>query len=167
MANSSNRLYQMVSEPLTADLDHWLKHREVIRRRSAGQNVAEIAAEMGEPERTVYRWIAEATQAVRAENRSFVQEMFLISFHRLERLYEIIEKRLAKMATDDALFSRDVFRAAIDVIDRQSKLLGLDRNKVGSKGRDEFLDGASDADLVAEADRLGIRLPEKFRGPKA
>lgn len=146
-------------DPLLDELDHWLKHREVVKLRSAGLTVREISEQMGAPQRTVYRWIAEAANAIRRENRSFTQEMFLAHVYRLERLYQIVQQRI-----DEAGFSRDAVRAAIDILDRQSKLLDLDRSK-SYRGRNDWMDDAKDEELIAEARRLGLHVPEKFDVP--
>lgn len=151
-------LKDVTGDPLVDELDHWLKHKEVIRRRAAGMGVEQIAVEMGVERRTIYRWIAEAANAIRSENKSFTQEQFLINYHRLERLYELIEQKLVEVG-----FQRDVFRAAIDILDRQSRMLGLDR---GGPSRGQWLETASNDDLVAEARRLGIKIPDNFQVPR-
>lgn len=135
-------------------LDHEIKLKLVIRLRSEGKSSYQIGELLGVPDRTVRNWLNEATTMVRATNREFINEMFAIHQHRLEALYQEVVKKLAEH------FSTDLVKTAILLLDRQSKLLGLDSQR--TRLNNDWLEQATDDELIAEAKRLGVPIPQSF-----
>jgi hypothetical protein len=152
-----------VPAPRQADpvrhLDHEIRLKLVIRLRSEGKSSYEIGQTLGVPDRTVRNWLSEASQQVRAENRQFTSEMFTIHQHRCESLYAMVRKRLE----DPISFTTDLVKVALAILDRQSRLLGLDRTKnAGRTNSNDWLENASTEELVQAARDAGIPVPESF-----
>lgn len=134
----------------------------VIKARALGKTSQEIADEEGIHPSSVDTLVREAAAEVRAKTNDFVEERFAMHDARYEYLYKIVQKKLDDASLADLHAFAGLVRAAISVLERQSKLWGLDRAKPdGGKGRN-WLDDASPAQLVKMAGEMGLTLPDKF-----
>lgn len=134
----------------------------VISLRAAGVPAKEIADSLGLSVPRVYQYLAEATTAARERNVDLVEEMFLLHQERLERLFRLAQAHIDKCET----FDDRAFRVAILILERQARLLGLDKTpeKPGGKsGGYDWLENSTKEELIAEAERRGLRVPEKFK----
>jgi hypothetical protein len=129
----------------------------VIRLRAEGKSTIQIGEKLGVPDRTVRNWLAEASAELRAENRAFAAEMFTIHQQRCEDLYARVRKKLKNQ------FSIDLVKVALLILDRQSRLLGLDRAGRGNTPMsNDWLENATTQELIDRAKELGVPVPEKF-----
>jgi transposase-like protein len=147
------------------NLDYWVVCDQIVEKRSRGVSVAEIAVELGMTTPTIHRFMAKAAERARDSVRQRVEEAFLLSDVRLENLYRVIQDRIDTMVAD-GVFDDKVIRAAVLVLERQSKLLDLDRAKRGSAGAasragmNEWVETASFEELYKVAtETYGITLP--------
>lgn len=145
-------------------LDHAEGVEEILRRRAAGELYPAIAAALGYSERHVHRLISEAAERCRRDNAALVAKRFLEHDRRCEHLYDVCLRRIqAQIEAGD--FDDRVIRAAVTVLDRQARLLGLDASKRvggGGDGPNAWLDKAPLSDVVREAKILGLELPKEF-----
>lgn len=146
-------------------------HARVIDLRSQGLSVPKIVkrlAKEGTPlvAVTVYQLINEYAQSVRESILELGTNRFAEADARLEYLYRQVVRRLRKAAVapecDDAKYAA-LIRAALAVLERQARLLGLDKTKErGGTGNSDWLEGKTPAQLVQLAGQWGIQLPERF-----
>lgn len=127
-----------------------------------GKMQSAMARELGVSIPTVARIVKELADEARRRNRERVEEAMMAQDVRLERLYRYCIDRIEKAEG----FDRDAIRLAILVCERQAKLLGLDKVKApgGPQGRDWMTD-MPDSELIREAKRLNIKIPERFLAP--
>lgn len=125
---------------------------------AAGKSQATMARETGTSVPTVARIVKELADEARRRNRERVEEAMMAQDVRLERLYKYCIDRI-----ETALgFDRDAIRLAILVCERQAKLLGLDRVKTGGPQGRDWLTSMPDSELIREAERLNIKIPQRF-----
>jgi hypothetical protein len=137
---------------------------QIVSLRASGKSATDIAEAIGCDVRTVYRSIKDEAEKVRAGTAELVSSMFMLHQERLERLWAKAQERID--ALEDTASSADfchAVRAAIMILERQARLLGLDREKAGGRGAAaDWLDTASEAELRVTAERYGLRIPEKL-----
>jgi hypothetical protein len=134
----------------------------VLRMRAKGVPYSEIAEQTGMDVRSVRRLVQDEVQRVRAELAEDVAEMFVLHNERLEALYRITRTHIDNMA----VFDDRPIKVALLILERQSRLLGLDKDAKPGRGNTyDWLENATPTDLIAEAERRGIRIPEKFKLP--
>lgn len=141
---------------------------KVIALRQKGKTRAEIAKELDLTMTAVNAAIETTIVELRDGAPLLVEEMYHLHHERLEQLYAIVQKRIDAMVE----FDSDVFKIALSILERQSKLHGLDKanakqkTKVGKTSRDsDWLDNATPSELIYEAESYGLTVPEKFKLP--
>lgn len=142
-------------------LDRELMIKRVIALRSEGKSTDQIATVLDMPARTVRNWLSEATAEIKADNRDFLAEKFAIHNHRCEWLYQRVMKELKER------FSTDLIKTLLLILDRQARLLGLDKSGQARKDINAWIESATDEQLIAEAKKYNIPIPEKFDAEKA
>lgn len=164
----------------TPSFDPMTEYR-VIQMKMDGASNNTIAAVMGLSLDSVVRIVAIAAKEAKAQRREIVDEKFMLSLLRLEKLHEKISERLNRYMDDwskdgvvPVLYHDEVMDAvklllAINV--RLANLLGLDANKTSSatKARDvhEWMNdpNVSEERLLESARRMGLRVPKAFDAP--
>jgi DNA-binding CsgD family transcriptional regulator len=121
--------------------------------RAKGKSASAIAAEMRLPTSDVSSRLSKMAAKVRASSRAQADEAFAVAGMREEELWEVaiqprIDELRALAAAGKPTFDRDLVGAAIKLMERQSKRLGLDSKPAVD---DSFLQGAPHADLVEVA----------------
>lgn len=143
-------------------LDDAEKTREVFDLRRDGLDAVEIAVRLGCGVQHVHRIMRTAVDRMRADEQTLIRERFFTHDARLEWLY----KRLVEQINASPCFDEKLVRAAVTVLDRQARLLGLDRAKIQQVPESQaWLDKATPEELVRMAEERGLKLPEKFRLP--
>jgi hypothetical protein len=144
------------------NFEYWAMRQDVMERRARGESHESIAKDLGVQVRAVHRWIKEVVDEVRLRSVDYAEEMFVIHSNRLESLYQRVQKYIDEMV----LFDEKMFRIAVLVLERQSKLLGLDKagKPVGADAY-EWLKNATPDQLIQHAKDMGLRVPEKFSVP--
>ena len=142
------------------NIDHHQEKADILRMRSGGLSMVEIAEQTGLSLATVMRRLKEIADDTRDRHVEIADEMFAVHQARLEALYRKINERIAQLE----VFDDRVFRAAVMVLERQAKLLGLDREKrdTGRAGQNDWIESATADEVVRRAKELGINVPEKF-----
>lgn len=146
-------------------------HTRIIELRAQGVSVPKIVEQLAKDDtplayNTVYQIVREYANAVRDEALQRGEERFAEHDARYEYLYGQIQRRLARAAEndeyDDGKFAALV-RAAVAVLDRQARLLGIDKVKTpNSPAQHDWLDRATPGQLVELAQKFELKLPEKF-----
>lgn len=150
-----------------ADPEKALDHAELIETileyRGEGKSVKEISELTGYSKRHVIRLIAEAAERARKENANLVARRFMEHDLRCEYLLALCSRRLKQLA-DLGDFDEKAVRAAVAVMDRHARLLGLDtiKRKGGRPGENDWIDNAPIKDVLAEAKALGLEIPAAF-----
>lgn len=138
---------------------------EILRLRAAGHTYSQIAQQTGVEERQAKRAVRDTVLAVRADLSDDVAEMFLLHHERLENLFRIVRERIENQPA----FDDRPFKLAITILERQARLWALDRTGPAGNGKDkgtyDWLQNATPSDLIAEAERYGIKVPERFKLP--
>lgn len=137
---------------------------EVLRLRVVGYNSAQIGERLdkllGGPisRRQVDRILKSIAEEQREENFEYYEQMQSVQVARLEWLYSICARRMEEAGVDDKLI-----RAAVMVLDRQAKLLGLDARgpmaAAGSSRDEDWIKKAPIADVIKLGESLGMKLP--------
>lgn len=158
----------MSNGPAFADPDKLLAWHEQVHKlleyRAQGLNTKQAAEKVGVSPQHAAKLIADAVAHVRENTDNLVQQRILEHDAKLEWMYNECAKQMQRLAELNA-FDDKVLRAAVSILDRQAKLWGLDKAKQGTGGssRLDWLDTASSAALMAEAERYGIKIPEPFK----
>lgn len=140
---------------------------KVMSLRMKGKTREEIAKELDLSVRSVDQAINTTITELRDAAPLIVEEMFSVHQLRLEALYQIVQKKIDEMLD----FDERLFKVALSILERQSKLLGLDRDKVKTKTSradryhetTDWLEDATPSELIHEAESYGITVPEKFK----
>lgn len=134
----------------------------ILDGRAEGKPIEKIADEIGISRTHAFRLMQGAIADARVENSLRVQQRAYEHDLRCELLYSLaIEHAIRVSKAGD--FSPDAVRLALSVLERQAKLWGLDRKtEKGKNGMADWSDKASLDDLIREAKRLGVTVPEKF-----
>lgn len=135
----------------------------LLSARGSGKTMVEAAALAGCSLRHAERLLAEMGEKMRKRNDARVSRRFLEHDARCEHLYSLVVAEINKQAAAGA-FDEKLIRAAVTVLDRQARLLGLDAVKSTDKrhGPNEWAEEAPLKDVMAEAKRLGLVLPTGF-----
>lgn len=142
--------------------------QKVLDLLAEGKTHVEIAKLLGLSVRQVATRVREVVAEARENARDHVNLRFTQHDERLEYLYKMCLKRINAMnlrqnADDEWGFDDKAVRAAVAVLDRQARLLGLDRTvNTGGQNFNSWLDNQSGADLERLAVQYGIDLPKKF-----
>lgn len=141
----------------------------VIQMRNKGLTRAQIATACDLTLSQVNQAIETTILELRDGAPLLVEEMYHVHHERLEALFQLVQSKIDKMDPD--VFDLDLFKAALSILERQAKLHGLDHDKknqkktrVGATDRgDDWLDNATPAELIHEAESYGLNVPEKFK----
>lgn len=135
--------------------------------RRVGFSRQEIATAMGLDISTVERLLSKVLKELQVANASRAEEAYQLQDMRLEELYRRVHELIVKAeGFDDRLF-----KTAITILERQAKLLGLDKTTRSSPvklaARDQkWMDEATPSELVAEVESYGIEVPARFKLPQ-
>lgn len=156
----------MTREETEDKLEHAEKLRTILDMRAEGRPWPEIAVRLGVSERTCHRVISDAAEQSNARNQSLVDEMRLTHNERCEFLYRRVVEKLNEQFKEGVLDEK-LLRAAVLVMDRQARLLGLDAVKIkGVSGRNDWVDELPLSKVISEAERFGIQVPKELRTPQ-
>lgn len=147
---------------------------EILRLRSVGYRPADIGdllgVEYGGPigRRMVEKILRDAAEEYRAENQATIARASLEQNERLEWLYSVCARWIewTRVAEDGVLLPPDekIIRAAVSILDRQARLLGLDVKTSmgpGASGQDWFA-SAPIQEVIKRGEQLGFIMPVKF-----
>ncbi len=131
---------------------------EVIRLRSQlRMRPPTIAQNMGLSVLSVNTIIKNYVAKVRAGITELIEQRAVEQDETIEYLLAEVLKVLAKG------YDKDAIKCAIMLLERQAKLHGFDKASVKAGMHDkDWIEEASDAELVDYAKTMGLRLPESF-----
>jgi hypothetical protein len=138
---------------------------KVVKAIVAGKSYAEAAALADLDVRHIHRILAAYAAEVRNRVVDRCHEAFAVQDARLEAMYAHAQKKMDALPADatPSEFCACV-KAIVLIFERQARLLGIDREKtVGGGQKVDWLDGASEAELVKWAEKRGLPVPEKFK----
>lgn len=139
-----------------------LLEHQVLMLRMEGHEPREVALRLGVKYGDVLSIMARLTKNVREENAGLAEELFMLSNMRLERLWRWVQSHLDKMET----FDDKLVRAAVQVLDRQARMNGLDKQtRPGGQPTDDWVDAATPAEMDAYLRRNGFSIPDHVQVP--
>lgn len=156
--------------PPTTEATIAAQTQQVLDWLAEGKTNIEIAGILNLPVKVVATRVREVVAEARADARAHVQKRFTQHDERLEFLYKCCLKRINAMnlrqnanPNNEWGFDEKAVRAAVCVLERQARLLGIDKNvSVGGPNFNGWLDNQSGADLERLALSYGIDLPKPF-----
>jgi len=152
---------------MKSDLGEYLDLERMLRLYAMGYGSTAIARELAVSHETVQKAIRKAAEEARERNAELVEERFLQQDQGLLRLYRHCMDRIETAAAAGE-YDKEAVKGIIMVMDRQAKLLGMDKAKAtGAKNLYGWLDTASETELNEAAERYGIALPKPFGAPHA
>ncbi len=131
----------------------------IVEMKAQGHTHKEIAAELGIPVRTVADRLKDAAMDARRRVAEVAEERAAMQDARVEWL---IQKVSEMIRTDGAVFDEKKWKVAIQLLERQAKLFGIDRAKDAGDRAGDWLSSATEQTLRDEAEKLGLKIPEKF-----
>lgn len=136
----------------------------VLKMRHDGKVLREIATELGVSYTSVKSAVATYRVQMSAEMLEVADEYFQLHVDRLEGLWARVQKELTALPQ----FDEKVFKVAIQILERQAKLLGLDRGNRAAGvprtgGQKDWLAEATPSELIAEIESYGLQVPERFK----
>lgn len=146
------------------DMDKALFEQRCLQAYARGQSVTEIARTEDVDRGTIYLVIKQAAESAREGNREYAEQAFVQQDLGLKLLIRRAHDAVEHAANDSPpRFDKDAVRVLILLYERQSKLLGIDRARAfGERDRNEWLQTASDQELLKRAKALGIRVPDSI-----
>jgi hypothetical protein len=150
--------------PLTSEDQRDAQTVLVLRMLAQGQNNVQIAEALGITARQAAARIKEVVDQAREDAAAHVKLRFTQHDERCEYLYRCCLKRInSANLKHSGEFDDKAIRAAVAVLDRQARLLGLDRTaNTGGQNFNVWLDNQSGADLERLARQYGIEIPRPF-----
>lgn len=142
----------------------------IVQLRAEGRPTSEIAKTvLGEDtqatRRHVFRVIEKSVKAAYDKMTDRIREAFVINDTRLEMLYSRVHAHAMSLTH----FDDRVFRVLLMILERQSKLLGLDKggDQRGSRtGR--FLEAdAKPTEICLAIERMGVKVPAHIKSDAA
>ena len=149
----------------------WAERRDrIVELRAKGMLPREIGPTVGMTENAVYQVLREAAEEVRDRMQERIEQRFMEHDARYEYMYRQVQDKLSAAVSPDgvALMTLSEYagllRAAVAILERQAKLLGLDRNPGGAGGqrKGDWLDSATPKQLIDLAAKYGLDTPGKF-----
>lgn len=150
-----------MSTKVDINVDYAERDAEIIRLRREQRMVPrKICEVLGIHQVEIVRDVlAKYVKEVRARNVEIIETAFVEQNETIEHLLALVHKQLANG------YDRDAIKCAIMLLERQAKLLGLDRamtSNAAAKNDKDWIEKASDTELIEEARRLGLPMPEQF-----
>lgn len=133
---------------------------KIVGLRAEGKTYQEIADELGFSFTTVRREIEAYTADARERAADIAAERMALADARIEWLIERVSKAIA---TDEG-FDAKKYKIAIELLTRQARLLGYDREPQAATTGDNWLNTAPPPELKRYAKELGLEIPETFGG---
>lgn len=135
--------------------------------RQDGINLPDIAVALGIPASVIQAGLRAMSVLRSKEGLEQAEEFFQLHLDRLEKLWANVQDRINKLEA----FDDRVFKLAIQILERQSRLLGLDRgtsgggrvNNPGKKKEADWLEEATPMELVTEIESYGLEVPARFK----
>lgn len=145
------------------NLDQWERYNRIIELRAQGKGVREIASLMNMSADGVTETIGRIAEWAREKLKGRTEELFLVHDHRLEALYRKVQARIDAM--DDQVFDDKVFRVALLILERQSRLYGLDKKGSGGNNVKKYswIENASPTELIEKAEAAGLSVPPAWK----
>lgn len=156
--------------PSTTEEEREAQAALVLKMLARGETNVKIGEALGITTKQAAARVKEVVEQAREDSRAHVLKRFTQHDERCEYLYKVCLKRINKMnlkhQDGEWDFDDKAIRAAVAVLDRQARLLGLDKSvNTGGQNFNAWLDNQSGADLERLARQYGIDLPEKFSTP--
>ena len=129
------------------------RRTKVVQLRLAGRTLADIGRELGCSPQRVHAILTQEMQSAQGLRAETAEELLQLELHRLDTLQAAVwDKALAG--------DLKAVETALRVIDRRVRLRGLDAPTRSQITVGRYVDGLSDAELIEQARRLGIPIPE-------
>lgn len=141
-----------------------LLEHQVLMLRMDGHEPRDVAIKLGIPYGDVLTIMARLTANVRKENVGMAEELFMLANMRLERLWRWVQSHLDKMTE----FDDKLVRSAVQVLDRQARMNGLDKQtRPGGGGASDadWVDAATPTELDTYLKRQGFSIPDHIKVP--
>lgn len=150
--------------PLTSEDQREAQTVLVLNMLAQGKNNVQIGEALGITARQAAARIKEVVDQAREDAQAHVKLRFTQHDQRCEYLYKMCLKRInSAHLKHSGGFDDRAIRAAVAVLDRQARLLGLDKSaNTGGQNFNVWLDNQSGADLERLARQYGIDLPQPF-----
>ena len=162
MAKTTKTQEENSSEPEKA-FDNVIRLDTMIKLRSQGMSVTEIATQTGNSPYYVHQMLREFARYVRDNTVELAEQRIAEQDARCEYLYRQVQKKLDEASLLDIKYYSQLVAAAIKILDRQARLLGLDRTRTaGGANQMEWLDKATPKELEDIAKDYGLKLPRSF-----
>lgn len=118
---------------------------DIIALACRGESCARIARTLNVPLNTVRDTCKFAAMDIRANT----QELVAVRHREHDQLMQrLIERLRSDLLSRDGGFCKDRLTCLIKLLERQSRLLGLDASRTAALGADEWLADKSDGELV-------------------
>lgn len=168
-------------QPADRVLETSLRDRAIVEDSIRGLRILALAEKYRLSGRQVSRILKDAALAARDRTQEIVAETFFKQVERLEKMFERVEMEM--QAYEDYMravraaqggnpgvnvipvkFDDRPFRVAVMIMDRQAKLLGMDRGAGHDprRGPADWLDGAPIEQVVDYAKQLKMKIPSEF-----
>lgn len=140
-----------------------LLEHDVLMARADGLTPQEVAVKLSISHGDALSIIGRLTDTLREENAGYAQELFVLSNLRLERLWKWVQARLDSLTVADGN-AIQLIRAAVQIVERQARLNGLDRTPrpSGVSADADWIDAATPSEMAAYLKRHGFTLPESL-----
>ncbi len=137
-----------------------LLESEILRLRMEGETSIDVARMLDLPHSYVLASLARLTSKAREETQGFAEELFMLANLRLERLWKYTKSHLDIAES----FNDRLVRAAVSILERQSRLNGLDKGgKSAGASADDWVDQAMPKELASYMEQrgypLGVEVP--------
>lgn len=140
----------------TNEVEKMKMQEEILRLRTElCWSYRAIADEVGTSIDNVRYYIKKYVNETKAKHLDMLDERFVSQDDTINYLLSLVLERL-KLGYD-----RDSIKLAITLLERQSKLHGLDRNSK-EMNQETWMEKASNEELVKYAESMGLRLPTNF-----
>lgn len=141
---------------------HAAEHEDrILQHLALGKSVGEISLALNIDAQTIRSVINNATNRVREHSHDLAAEAFMLQVVLLRRWLAILHTHIEDAASDKRFDDRP-FRVAVQVCDRQAKLLGFDKDKRNADDRNDWIKNAPIEQVLIYARQMKYELPTKF-----
>jgi hypothetical protein len=148
----------MLSATAPARLRAAYRRTKVVQLRLAGRTLADIGRELGCSPQRVHAILTREMQSAQGLRKETAEELLQLELQRLDVLQAAVwDKALAG--------DLKAVETALRVIDRRVRLRGLDaptRSQITVGGYAADLSKLTDAELIEQARRLGLEVPDEL-----
>ena len=136
---------------------------QIVKMRAQGIPSQRIADELNIDVQLVYKALREAAEEVRDGMLELVQQRIMEHDTRYEYMYRQVQEKIEQADGLDLKEFANLIRAAVAILERQARLLGLDKAVItGVRAEKDWLESATPKELIDIAKRFDLVIPEKF-----